>query len=240
MKGKKYTKYVLFFVLCGHLLLSQSVVQSRVLGSQQWNAYFGLNFFLKNTGTYKTVTAESNIPFPSVWKYMSGGKYRLFNFGKYDYMFMPSNNGVGTYMLYLNHLDYSKGFLEMNFLADSITCMQLPQNIIIFRLIDNEFKPKDDTLGFNRYLFTDKEGLLASKAVVTHGCNITYNSVDTVNSILYFNVQFSNHVMCLKCLRFNYKRNILKSDITNIDGNKGTIILDDVHSVTLKSIESVN
>jgi hypothetical protein len=244
--NKNYYKLlvIVFFVLIESTAFCQTTVQPAVLSKSEWSAYFTKYFHLQSCEAIKTEVTTNNIPFPSVWKYAAdnkivANKYRLYSFGNADYMTVPSNNGIGTYLFFLDHKQPEKDFIEMNFVADSIACQQFAKGIILFKLTDTEFKIPGDSSNLNRYIFTDKNGRIAPKAIVAHGCSISFNSTDTVHSTIYFNVQYPNNLTCIKCLRFDYKNNLLLSDISNIAGRRGTLLVDDVHWCALKKIEGV-
>jgi len=231
-------------VLATNTAFCQTTVKPVVLSKSEWSAYFVKYFHLQPAQTIKTEVATTGIPFPTIWKYTvdnknTANKYRLYIFGNTDYLMVPSNNGIGTYLFFVDHNHPEKDFIEMNFVADSVTCQQFAKGIIIFKLTDTEFKIPGDSNSLNRYIFTDKNGRIAAKAIVANGCSISYNSIDTVRSTIYFNVGYANNTTCLKCLRFDYKNNLLLSDINNIGGHRGTLLVDDVHWCPLKKVEEV-
>jgi len=239
MNRKYYRLFAtIFLILIESKAFCQATVQPTILTKTQWSAYFTKHFNVTPGEPVKTEVSPSTIPFPSVWQYAPTNKYRLYSFGNTDYMALPSNNGIGTYLFFFDYTQPEKDFIEMNFVADSIVCQQLPKGILMFKLTNDEFKMPGDGNNFNRYIFSTKDGHIASKAVVAHGCSILYNSIDTLHSIIYFNIQYPNRVTCPKCMRFDYKNNMVLSDIGNIEGRTGTIQVDDVHWCPLKKVET--
>lgn len=208
-----------------------------MLSQADWNNYFATNLHIHTNGAITIKTAKADIPFPTNWKYISGGKYLLYSFGNSDYLFMPGNNGVGTYMLYIDHNNKKKDYLVMNYIADSITCQQLPKGVILFRLTNSEFVQNADTLILNRYLFIDTNGKISSKAALTHGCVLKYNSIDTLHNSFYFDVAYTNNLTCNKCFNFNYSQLIIPLSMNTYSGTRGTIVVEGVHYVTVTGIE---
>ncbi|HSY76213.1 MAG TPA: hypothetical protein VK890_05115, partial [Bacteroidia bacterium] len=105
------------------------------MSKTEWLGYFSKHFQLKKPEAIKTEVTTSEIPYPSVWKYAGDNKdmkdkYRLYNVGgSGDYMTMPSNNGVGTYLFYFDNKTPEKDFMELNFVADSVTCNKLSKDV---------------------------------------------------------------------------------------------------------------
>src|ERR1700739_364395 len=245
------TKFKLFVltVLCTVVLnltaWSQAVIQPKVLSKAEWQEYFAKHFSLKDAETVKTTIATTDIPFPTQWKYSaekgkkSTDKYRIYSIGTNDYMTMPSNNGVGTYLFYFDHKNPANDWVEMNFVADSISCIKLSKDIFMFKFNNNDFKMPGDSGGFNRYVFTDKNGRMATQAILAHGCNITFNSIDSLHHSIYLNVANKKKATCLKCIQFDYKNFLLLSTISNADELNGTIVIDAVHYCFLKKVEAL-
>ncbi len=204
--------------------------------------YFTKHFKIKNTDAIKTEVTPGEIPYPVVWKYAGdkkemADKYRLYNVGgSGDYMTMPSNNGVGTYLFYFDNKAPEKDFMELNFVADSITCNKLSKEVFMFRFNDDGFKINGDSNGFKRYVFVSNQGRIGTKSIVAHGCSITVNSVDTTRSIIYLNVAYAKHPSCSKCFRFDYKNFLLLTDLDDVEDLNGTIVIDAVHYCFIKKI----
>ena len=90
-------------LLCNTIAFAQTPVAPKILSSTDWKAYFSKNFNLKNANGIKTDITSSDIPYPAEWKYSADkdkkDMYMLFNVSPTaDYVAMPSNNGVGTYL----------------------------------------------------------------------------------------------------------------------------------------------
>jgi hypothetical protein len=248
MKTIKFRRSLLT-LLCGAVLnltvWGQTTVQPKVLNNTEWQEYFTRYFNLKDAETLKTTIATTDIPFPAQWKYApekgkkNTDKYRVYTLGTNDYMTMPSNNGVGTYLFFFDHKSPANDWVEMNFVADSISCIKLSKDIFMFKFNNNEFKIQGDSSGFNRYVFTDKNGHIATKAILAHDCSITLNSVDSLHHTIYLNVVNRKKTTCLKCMQFDYKNFLLLSAISNADELAGTIVIDAVHYCFLKKVEAL-
>ncbi len=231
------------FTLLAHAAFCQTNVPAQVLSKTQWTSYFAKYFNLKSPESIKTDIATNSIPYPAVWKYTANketkNKYRLYTLSdNHDYMTMPSNNGVGTYLFYFDHKNPEKNMVEMNFMADSISCKKLATDVFMFQLTDNEFKINDDSNGFNRYVFTDSQGRFASKAIVAHGCTLSMNNIDTVHSVIYLNVNYPKHITCSKCFRFDYKNFLMLTTLDKAGDLNGAIVIDAVHYCSIKKVES--
>ena len=127
----------------------------------------------------------------------------------------------------------------MNFMADSVICKKLSNDVFMFQMNDDAFKINGDSGGFKRYLFVGKDGRIGSKALVAHGCVIKMNSVDTVHHIIYLDVIYTKHPSCSKCFRFDYKNFLLLTDLDDVEDLNGSIIVDAVHYCPIKKIEGL-
>jgi hypothetical protein len=230
----------------GSTAFCQTNVKPQVLSKTEWLGYFTRHFQLKKPEAIKTEVVTNEIPYPSVWKYSGDNKdmkdkYRLYAVGgNGDYMTMPSNNGVGTYLFYFDNKNPDKDFMEMNFVADSISCKKLSKEVFMFQFNDDGFKIKGDSSGFKRYIFVSNQGRIGTKSIVAHGCTITINSIDTVHSVIYLNVVYAKHPSCAKCFRFDYKNFLLLSDLDDVEDLNGTIVIDAVHYCFIKKVEEAS
>jgi len=238
------TFVLLFFVFCLNSSFGQTLIKPQVLDNAEWQGFFAKHFHLKNIRALKTTVAPGDIPYPTVWKYEGDidkekkGKYLLFPAGPdADFLVMPSNNNVGTYLLYFNYPHPEKDFVEMNFMADSVICRQVTKDIFMFQFNDDGFKIGGDSSGFKRYIFVSTSGRLASKSLVAHTCVVTLNSVDTVRSLVYLYINYNNGAAYKKNFRFDYHNYLLLTDLNDMEDLNGSIVIDSVHYCPIKSVE---
>ncbi len=245
----RYRLYTLVFTLLVFTLrptcsFSQTIIKPKVLSNSEWQNYFSKYYKVKSTEDVKTVTPQGDIPYPLVWKYAGDkdkdktGRYLLYTVNATaDFMIMPSNNGVGTYLLYFDHAHPEKNWVEMNFLADSVLCKQLTHDTYMFQFNDDGFKINGDNSGFKRYVFVSSSGKIATQSVVAHTCSVNLNSIDSTKNIVYLNVIYANGSAYRKNFRLDYKNFLLRTDMNDVEDLNGSIVIDAVHYTAIKSVE---
>lgn len=242
-KGYSFTFLAVFatLLLVANIALCQVKIAPQVLTKAQWQQYFTTYFGVKNADEIKITVASTDIPYPGVWWYAGdqADKYRLYKINKdADFMVMPSNNGIGTYLFYFNHKKTSENWVEMNFVADSIFCEKLAAGIYMFQFNDDGFRINGDSSGFKRYVFVGAQGRLVNRSLVAHNCTVALNNVDAPDNTLYLNVLYKLHAGCSKCFSVDYRNFMLLTNLDDVEDLNGTIIIDAVHHSNIKTLSA--
>lgn len=234
---------VLCFTFIYTYAFCQSAIKPQVLTKVQWKDYFARNYNLKNSDTLTIDVPKTDIPYPKKWWYAADknkalkDKYALYKVSAdADFVTMPSNNGIGTYIFYFNHKNPSENWVEMNFVADSIKLKMLTPGIFMFQLNDDGFKIPGDSSGLKRYIFVGADGRICDKSVVAHGCYFTKGSVDTLHTTVYFDISYSNRPGFPKSFRLDYRIYRLLTSLDDVEDLNGNIILDSIHYCLIRKV----
>src|SRR6185312_2718595 len=232
----KSTILFIFFLCSGFPAFSQGALKPQVLTKAQWKDYFAKNFNLKNADTITLDLQKTDIPYPKKWWYAADKKKELKD--KYvlykvsadaDFMIMPSNNGIGSYIFYLNHKNPDQSWVEMNFVADSIKLKKLVTGIFMFQLNDDGFKIGGDSSGLKRFIFAGADGRICNKSVVAHGCYFIPGVADTAHTTVYFDIRYKKGQGFPKTFRLDYRTYQFYTSLDDVEDLNGNIILDNVH-----------